>query len=325
MHSGTIFDVELGEFSYRNIIRDAWTFTRENKRLMMWYSFLPSLLTTLVGILYLSYQFFAFKRSALFENAEESFLHELSRRILEFFTDHKPFILPAIIVTVVVVVLYLLLPTLCQGGLIRIIARMRKHEHVRIIDGVSFGILVFLPLLEYHLAIRSFSVFAVLTEGSFVIRNLGADGLRLLMPFFIIFSIVALILSLLFTYSEFFIVLEKKGVLSSIGNSCKLVILNWQHTFLIGILMLIIGLRVIINVIAILLVPALVILSAGLIATVTLAAIGIIIAGLIGLIALLFASYFNAILNMFANTVWTFTFLALREEKRTEEFIEKTA
>lgn len=287
---------------------------------MMWYSFLPSLLTTLVGILYLAYQFFAFKRSALFENAEESFLHELTSKILNFFAYHKPFILPTIVLVVIIGLMYLLLPTLCQGGLIQIIARMRKNISVRVIDGISFGMLVFLPLFEYHLLVRVFSLFSILTEGSFVIRNLGPEGLRLLLPFFILFFVVGFILTLLFTYSEFFIVLEKRGILSSIGNSCKLVILNWQHTFLIGILMLIIGLRVIINIVAILLVPALVIGSAGLIATITLAKIGLVIGVIVGFIGLLIASYFTAILNMFANTVWTFTFLALREEGKTEEF-----
>lgn len=315
--------MELKKFNYRHVIHEAWVFTREHKNLMLWYSFLPSLLTTLIGILYLAYQFFAFKRSPLFENSEESFLHELVTTVLGFLGEHKPFILPVVIVMIVVGVSYLLLPTLCQGGLVQIIAKMRKNLPVKAIDGISFGLLVFLPLFEYHLLVKTFSLFAVLTEGSFVIRNLGLEGLRLLMPFFLIFVVVGFILTLLFTYSEFFIVLEKKKVLSSMGNSAKLVVLNWQHTFLIGILMLLIGLRVIINVIAILLVPALIIISTALIATVTLAKIGIIIGVIIGIIALLIASYFNGILNMFANTVWTFTFLALREEQGVEEFIEK--
>lgn len=310
------------DFDYRQTIHDAWIFTRENKKLMLWFSFLPSLLTTLVGIFYLAYQFMAFKRSPLFENAEQSFLHEFINLLVNFFKDHESLLIPAVIATAIVVVFYLLLPTFCQGGLIQIIARKRKGEKVRTIEGISFGLLAFLPLFEYHLLIKGFSLFGVLTETGFAIRNLGPNSIKLLLPIFGIIAIIGIVLALLFTYTEFFIVIERKKVLQSMGKSCALVILSWQHTFLLGILMLIIGLRVILNLVAILLVPALIIFSAGFLATITLAKIGIAIGIVIGVVALIFAAYFNGILNMFANTVWTFTFLELRKQKRTQEMLE---
>lgn len=313
--------MELKEFDYRQTIHDAWVFTQENRKLMLWYSFLPSLLTTVVGIGYLAYQFFAFKRSPLFENAEESFLKELALLIINFFKRYDELFIPALIAAVVVFILYALLPTLCQGALIQVIARKRKGEHVRVIDGISFGLLVFLPLLEYHLLIKGFSMWGIVTEAAFVVRNLGTGAIKIMLPIFGIAAVIAVILTLLFTYTEFYIVLERKKILSAIGKSCALVILNWQHTFLIMILMLIIGLRVIVNLVAVLLVPALIILSAGFLATISLDKIGIVIGAVIGFVSLLFTAYFNGILHMFANTVWTFTFMQLIEQKRTKELV----
>jgi len=78
--------------------------------------------------------------------------------------------------------------------------------------------------------------------------------------------------------------------------------------------MLVITLRIILNIVLVLLVPSLIFLAAGLIATVTLAKIGILIGAIVGLIALLFASYFTGILEVFANAVWVFTFLELTEQ-----------
>lgn len=282
---------------------------------------MPAVLNTLVGILYLLYQFFAFKRSPLFENAHRSFLTELITTIFGFLNKHGNLWMPFIITTVIILIFYSLLPTLCQGSLIQIIARKRKKEPIKMIEGLSLGMLVFLPLLEYHLLIKGFSLISLLTEAAFVLRNLGPGALETLLPVFIIAAIIGIIFTLIFTYSEFFIVLDKKPVLRSMGRSVKLVILSWQHTFLIAVLMLIIGLRVIINIVAVLLVPALLIFSAGFLATLTMTNAGIAVGATISLVGLFAASYFTGILNVFANSVWTFTFLALMEEKNVKEFI----
>lgn len=304
----------------RHVIAKAWEFTKNNKPLMWWYAFVPSILTTLIGILYLLYQFFAFKSSPLFDNAEKSFLANIISMIAGFFDKHMNWLVPAIIVTVIILIFYALLPTLCQGGLIQIIAKKYKGEEVKISDGIPFGMLVFLPLLEYHLLIKSFSIISLFTEAAFLLRNLGTGAMKTFLPVFILATIIGLILTLIFTYSEFFIVLDKKPVLKSMGRSAKLVVIGWQHTLLIAILMIIISVRVIINIIAVLLVPAMIFFTAGLAATLTMATIGIAIGIAFGLIGLFVASYFTGILNIFANAVWTFTFLELMNEKRTQEF-----
>ena len=307
----------------RHIIAEAWDFTRNNKKLMWWYSFLPSLLTTLIGILYLTYQYFSFKRSPLFENAPHSFLTEVITATLGFLNQHGGWWIPSIITVIVILILYALLPTLLQGALIQIIARKRKGEDVQRGEGLSLGLLVFLPLLEYHLAVKSFSIISLFTEAGFILRNLGPGAIAILLPVFIAAVIIGLILTLLFTYSEFFIVLDKRPVLRAMGRSAKLVVLSWQHTFLIAILMLIIGLRVIINIVAVMLVPALLFFAAGLLATFTLTTVGIAIGIVLSLIGLFVASYFTGILNVFANAVWTFTYLELMHQKNTHEFFSE--
>jgi len=307
----------------RQIIADAWNFTREHMQLMWWYAFIPSLVNTLVGILYMVYQFFAFKRSELFDNAPQSFLTEVIKTVLSFLNQHANLWIPFVVVTIIVLVLYLLLPTLCQGALIQIIAKKRQGAEARALDGIALGLLVFLPLLEYHLLVNGFSMFSVFTEAAFVLRNLGTVAMTTLLPVFVIATLIAFILTLLFTYADFFIVLRRVPILKAIGKSAKLVVVSWQHTFIIAILMLIIGLRVIINIVAVLLVPALLLLGASFFAVTAFTKISIIISAIVAVIGLLVASYFTGILNLFANTVWTYTFLALMEEKKTQELMEE--
>ncbi|PIQ78456.1 hypothetical protein COV82_00690 [Candidatus Peregrinibacteria bacterium CG11_big_fil_rev_8_21_14_0_20_46_8] len=306
----------------RHIISEAWAFTRQNKRLMWWYAFLPALFTTLISIIYLIYQYFAFKYSALFDDAEQSFLAELAGNIYDFLSVHRGLIVPAILVTALILIIYALLPTLCQGGLIQLIARAREGKEIRVSDGVGLGLVVFLPLFEYNLLIRGFSLFAILTEAAFVLRNLGPGALETLLPFFVLAGLIGFLLTLLFTYSEFFIVLKRSSVLSAMAKSAKLVLLSWQHTFIIGVLMLLIGVRIIINIVAVLIVPTVLFITIGLFAATAIATqIAIVIGILLSIVGLIFASYFTGILNLFSNAVWTFTFLALIENEKAKEFI----
>jgi uncharacterized membrane protein len=105
------------------------------------------------------------------------------------------------------------------------------------------------------------------------------------------------------------------------GKSAKLVLISFKHTFLIAMLMILIAMRVIINILAVIIVPTLMFLAAGFVATVTLAKVGFIIAIIVGVFGLFVAAYFGGILNVFSNTVWTYTYLALLEEPHVKEIM----
>lgn len=289
---------------------------------MLWYSLLPSLLTTVVGIGYLLYQFFAFKRSHWFDNAETSFIREVITYVANFFQTHTGLITPIIIIFIIAVILYFLVPTICLGGLVQITARRREGKEVQNIDGISYGLMSFLVLLEYHLFIKTFSFIGIFTEAALVLRNFEEEMLGLFIPIFGLFLVIGLFLTLLFIYAEFFIILKREGILRSILKSSKLVMLNWRHTFLIGLVMLMIGVRIIVNIVAVLLVPALIIVSAGFFATIALQKIGLIVALIIGFFALIAVAYFNGIIHLFTNTVWTYTFMDLCADEKNKEFIE---
>lgn len=300
--------------NYRQVIKDSWEFTQENKRLIIWYGFLPALLTTLVGVGYVLYQIVAtYKSPAFSPKMEKSFLLEIFEVCLEFIKANPQLGITLAIVAVVVGLLYLFIPTICQGGLIQIIARMQNQQKVRIWDGLTWGLLVFLPLFEYHLLIKGFSFFAFVTEATFIVRNLGLGWFQALIIPIVFFMIISFILLLLFTYTEYFIVVDHEKVFKGILKSARLVLLHWQETFLLLILMLIITLRIIFNVVLALLLPAIIILPAWYLTTVSVLNVAIGVGIVIGILALSFAAYLGGILEVFATTVWVKTFLHLTE------------
>lgn len=300
---------------YKKIIVDSWIYTQNNKKLILWFGFIPSLLTTTVNIYLIAYQIFAFKKSYIFGDDEGSALEEVVFFMWDFIKTHLNWTVPLIIIAAIFGVLYFLFPTLAKASSLQVIARNRNGQEAGVGTGLKYGIMSFLQLFEYHLLIGTFSFFSLLIEMSFVVRNLGPVIFKLMLPVFFIFIIISFALTLLFTYADFFIVIDGKGVFESMKASGKLVILSWKHTVLITILMLLIGVRVFIQAIMVFAIPALIIVITGYIATITLPVTGLLIGGIVGIVALFFASYLNGVIDIFSYTVWTYTFLALTSEK----------
>lgn len=312
---------------YKQVIADSWSYTQKNKRLIWWYGFIPSLLTTTVGIGYLAYQFFAFKSSYLFSDGEgDNFFKDVILFIWEFIKTHVSWTVPLVIVVIIFAIFYFLFPTLAQASAVQMIARNKNGQPCGVGKGLRHGIMSYLPLFEYHLLIKTFSFFSILIEVSFVVRNLGPVIFKMFLPLFIIVLVVGFFLTLLFTYTDFYIVIDGDGVFESMKKSAKLVIAHWMHTFLVTLLMIMIGIRIIIQAIVVLLIPLLIVLIAGYLATIALPVTGVIVGGIVGLVALIVSAYLNGIVDIFSYTVWTYTFLDLTTEKElSARDIQKSA
>lgn len=317
--------IESLGMNYRQIIADSWKYTQSNKRLIIWFGFFSCLLTTTVGVGYIAYQFFAFKSSYLFTTEEHSFLSQVVGFIIDFVKDNLSLTVPLVVFAAIFAILYFLYPTLAKAAAIQTIARNKNGQKAGVGTGFRHGMMAFLPLLEYHLLIKTFSFFSILIEMSFVLRNLGPVLFKILLPLFILLIIIGFILTLLFTYTDFYIVIDNEPIFSAMRKSAKMVIMHWKYTFLISILMLIIGLRIIIQVVMVFLIPALIVLITGYLATVTLPVTGVIVGGVVGLVALIAAAYLTGIVEIFSYTVWTYTFLAVTQEKELTARDEESA
>jgi len=308
-------DYNLKSMDYRKIIADSWHFTQNNKRLIYWFGIFPSILTTTVGVGYLAYQFFAFKKSYLFDDSKTSFLSDVTKFGWDFISSHASLTVPLVIFAIIVFILWFFVPTITMAAAMQAIARAKNGQKSGVGTGLKYGIMVFLPLLELHTLVKTFSPMSILTEMGFVLRNLGPAIFKMLLPVFLIIFVLGLIFLLLFTFADLYIIIDDKKVLDSIKKSVKLVILNWQHTVLISILMLIIGIRIIIQAFLVFLIPAIIILLGGYLATLTLGVAVYIVAGVIAVAALALAIYLGGVVDIFSYTVWTFAFLELTSEK----------
>jgi hypothetical protein len=306
---------------YKIIIQEAWALTQENKFFVWVFAFIPALLTSLVSMVYMVYQVIAFWESDLF-NGEGHFFEELISIGWNFIQDNPGLAVVMIILLGLLALAYVFLPVFTQGALIQLIVRKRTGHEVNVMSGISYGFNRFLQLLEYHVVVKTFSAVGIFSMAALVLREWGPDAFYLFGWIFLLFFIIGMVLSLLFTYSEYYLVIDKEQVFNSMIRSGKLVVHQWHHTLFMFILMVIISLRILINLFIALLVPALVVGPVFLFASVTLAKIGVVIGSLVGLVALLFGAYFLGVFHVFATAVWTFTFLELTQEGQETDLRE---
>ncbi|KKP38862.1 MAG: hypothetical protein UR28_C0012G0041, partial [Candidatus Peregrinibacteria bacterium GW2011_GWF2_33_10] len=187
---------------YRQIIATAWNITRENKRLIKWYAFAPAMIATAMGILEFLYQVIAFKKANIFSNEHHaSFAYEILQFIIAFFQNHTSLSIALIPLLIFLVFFSILFPPFAKAACVQIVARIYNGQNVLLRDGVKYGSDSFMRMLGYEATIKHFSVLLIITVFCFVIRTLGIEALRMLWLPFILAVILALIISVLLTYT----------------------------------------------------------------------------------------------------------------------------
>ncbi len=309
----------------RDVVRKAWQVTQVHLKKLIWYGSVPAFFTIVVSSAYLGYQYNAFNHSAALGGVQEMNLMSNIRMVWGIVSHYPALTVLAILLAITIFGGYTLSPPIFRATLIQALMRIKNYESIT--GSFEIGVRRFCPMFEFALITGSFSIITVFTESSFILRWWGEKMFFLALPILLFIGMVGVIASFLFTYTEYFIVLEDKKIIESIKESVILVISNLRKTILIFILMLLIGVRIILNILLVLFIPMGIVALSGYLATTFLHTIGLVILGILGFIVLLVASYLMGLFNVFATAVWVFTYSALteRSQHHTKEKKEKEA
>lgn len=301
----------------RDIVRKAWQITQVHLKKLIWYGAIPAFFHTLVSGVYIAYQYNAFRHSSLFgEAGTGTGLTKDLGFLWQIISSHPKLTVLFIITGILVLIGNILLPPVFRGTLIHALMRIRNYETIT--GSMEIGIRRFFPMFEFALITGSFSIITVFTESSFILRWWGENIFFFALPILLFIATVGLIVSFLFTYSEYFIVLENKRIIQSIAESAILVLSNLRKTILIFLLILLISVRVILNVIIVLCIPTGLVFLAGWLATTFLQVIGIAIALLLAVVILLVTSYLMGLFNVFSTAVWVFSYAELTNKNNPQ-------
>lgn len=296
----------------REIVAEAWAIaTRE--RQLWWWGFVESFFQTLLNIKLLGYQaYFIYAYSVGKEvGLADDFI------LLYEYTNLTVTII-AFIIFLILLGIEFLMPHFTEGAIIGLAAKSYRGEPMR--GGFVFALYNFFPLFALHELFVLGGWATALTAVSMSLRYL---------PWAIAFPSIFIIIGIwIFTnilrffasFAEQGIVIKKQGIFESITRSYKLILSHTSHIMFLLLLLFVISLRVIINAIVILVVPAIAI-GIGLLLTYVFSptisyTVGTLLA--VGLVVLV--SYFLSYLHVFRQVVWTLMYIELDKHKDLDAF-----
>lgn len=295
----------------REIVAEAWAITTKERKLWRW-GFFGSTFETLRNLeffLYQSFYLYWFTRGEVV-----SFWHAEI-----FLYESLPFWLfvATVIFTVILLIVELFAPTFATGAIIGLSAKSYYKEPVK--GGFVLGLYNFFPLLEIH-GMFLLSNFTVLfTIASFVIRYSNTQDMRMATLGLLAFlGLISLAFHFFSSFAEESVVIRKDGVFQAIGRSFKIIISNVQHVFFVVLLLFVISIRVFINAIVLLVIPAILTGVAILLTSFLTQTVALLITGLVGILLLVAVSYFFAYLHIFKQCVWTLAFIELSKNKELD-------
>lgn len=297
--------------STRETVRHAWQLTQAHLRRLIWYAGLPSFFVMVVSSAYLAYQYNAFRHSTLFSEEVYSVLDSV-KDVWGVVSNYPTLAIFGLLLAVIFLAGYFISPPMFRGMLIHALDKIRQNQSLK--GSVEVGMRRFFPMFEYGLLTGIFGITTLFAESSLILRWWGVKPFLMALPFLLFIAIVGFVVSFLFTYAEYYIILEDKKVIQAIMDSITLVLSNLRQTFLVLILMILIGARIIVNAILVLLIPMGIIALASLFPSFFLTPLGLTLMAIFAFVILIVSAYLLGLFSIFATAVWVLTFGELRKE-----------
>lgn len=226
--------------------------------------------------------------------------------ILEFF--HSNYVVEILIWSIIFLIIYFLLIPIFEWWLIKYIESKDLKKEFTTSEAFWQWVYNFFPLFEYNNLFSEFKIISILNWYLFTIRFIWVEYIKHISYIFIILLILWIILNILFAYSKYIIVLNKKNVFESIWISSKITILNIKRTTKLYFLILFLNMRVVFNFIIFLSFPIIIVIAISLITTKIFLIMAISIIILLFIVLILILWYLSAVLEVFKTAVWYYAY-----------------
>jgi hypothetical protein len=299
----------------REIIAEAWGITVRTRPLRRW-AVTAAFFETLLRIKLIGYQgyylYFFFMRGETigFFDVEMRLFRGLPLGIFMAMTG----------ILLLLLLVEFFLPHVCTGAIIGLGAKAFRKEEVK--GGLVLGIYNFWAIFAIQEFLTLSSLSTVVMAVSIVIRYMEGPMRLWVLGMITAILCFSLFLKFFFSFAEEAVVIQKLGIFASLARSFKLIISHLGHVIFLLLLLFVISLRIIINAIVIILIPA-ILIGLGLLLMLFLPpALTYAITGIVGLLLIVIASYFFGYLIAFRQTVWTITYLELSRHKDLDVIME---
>jgi len=299
---------------YAEVIHNAWSLTLESSKLK-WFAFVPSVIAVIVFILEVAWQLFWYSKEFEFLDLGISF-----KNVKHFFSFlvENGFLIWVIFLVIFIIIFAFVLPALIKATILLTIRHKfeNPNEPIKIRKKVVEGLNYFFYLFEYKGMMAPFQFFTIAFFVATMYRFYHGTIFDHLWPVVIVYFVFSIFVNIFLAFAPYFIVFENQNLGSAIKSSMSLVFLNFGKTLALILLMFLVNFRVLINVLVVLGVPFGILLTVSYFAASGWFGFALFVIIILGILAILFASYLTAILEIFLTAVWERTFDSLIKESK---------
>lgn len=296
----------------REIIAAAWTIVSSEPKVRRW-AYASSLLETMLNVkLFFTQAYFAYVY--LYGSGEAGFF-DIE---LWIWNSLPPWASITILLSfILLVVVEFFAPHLCLGAIIGLAAKRARNEPVR--GGSVLALYNFFAIFTLHEFLILSSIPTTITVISLIMRYIDRGLWAFSIGGVLFLFAIGNVQKFLFAFAEEAAVIQKLGIFEAIGRSFKLILSHLPRIMFLYLLLLVISLRIVINAVMVILIPAIMV-GFGFLLTFFLSQSASIIAALVlGLVLIGAASYFLGYVLAFKQTVWTLTYMEFMKEKDLDE------
>ncbi len=281
-----------------NIVIPSWELVNHATSIKK-FNFFPSFLSTIYLSVIVLYQV-AFSYIYIFQKKDEFFW-----LVIEFF--HKDYFIEVVICVVVWLIAYLLLKPISEAWIVCMVDWFAKWEEPKqkVMYWVSQWLLNFLQLFEYHNFMWLFKLLSIITFYFLLLRLFWSEYAVIISIIMFFYLVFAVLINVLFAYTKFFIIFEKKHIFEAISLSTKMTLMNMDVTMKLYYTLFMVYARVIFTLIVF---TAFSLVFSALFALISTQkiffAIWVGMLLLIFLAFLVFTSHFNSVLEIFVDALW---------------------
>lgn len=290
----------MGKLLKENIIIPAWNIIKDDTKIKKFY-IIPWLLWILFLTVLLVYQSI-YTYVVVFWKKEEAL-----EIILNFF--HSNYAFETIIISIIFIIIYFFLTPIFEWWLIKYISLKNTENELSSSEAFWQWLYNFFPLFEYNNIFSEFKIISILNWYLFIIRFIWVEYISQISYIFIVVLFLWIILNILFSYSKYVIILDKKSVFEAIWISSKITILNLKRTIKLYFLMLFLNMRVIFNFIIFLSFPIIIVVAIWLITTKIFLFVAITILTILFIVFISALWYLTAVLEVFKTSIWYFAYV----------------
>ncbi|EKE27182.1 MAG: hypothetical protein ACD_4C00009G0001 [uncultured bacterium (gcode 4)] len=296
-----------------NIIVPSWDLVTKASVIKK-FNFIPSFLSTIYlsfVVLYqlaFSYVYILWQKDRFF-----SWVIEIT---------HQTYFIEVVIIVLLWFLSYVFLKPLSESWILCLIDAYYKKDDLRykFSYGISRGLINFLPVFEFYNFMSLFKLLSIITVFLFSLRTFWQGYAFSLSMIFLVYLIFSFAMNILFAYSKFFIIFEKKWLFEAVSLSTKMTLDNMWVTSRLYFTLFLVYLRVVLTIIMFLLFPLLISAVFAFISTKVFFIFWISLILMVFVLFLLFISYFNSVLEIFIDALW---YNAYMENRKTFELDEK--